>query len=151
MRIAVVCVFTLSLGGASAADVSPQIWKYVQGKMPGYETQPSMEGSVGRVWKNPVGLQAERLLFFYMPQISTEHWSVILYGPKLARTDYLGTQQVTYVGQTKSPTTNVYRVDGGMFKRFIVQELTEKGNRLLLVHSPAMALESPKLAPFVKK
>lgn len=122
----------------------------MQGKVMGYDISPSREGTVGRVWNRPPGLKISRLLAFSIPHMRDEQWSITLLNPKLSRTDYLGTQKVTYVGQTKDPTTNVYRVDGGLFKNFIVQETkTQNGLKVMLIVTPAMALRSMKLISFI--
>ncbi|GGS40221.1 hypothetical protein [Deinococcus knuensis] len=135
---------------ALAADVSGRLWSFAQGKVPGFKEEVLVPGTVHRIWDAPPGLQAERLMFLYLPEVSTDHWMLGLFRPKLSKSEYLGTEQLSFVGQTADPTTNVYRVTGGLLRGSLVQEWTDRGGRMVVIYSSRMALEAPKLARFVR-
>ncbi len=83
--------------------------------------------------------------------VSPAHWSVILFDPRAPRADDPGTRDVTFVGRTAGfNATDVYRANGGRWRRVIVQNFKDGKNHLLAPHTPRMALESNELTGFVR-
>ncbi|WP_135230773.1 hypothetical protein [Deinococcus fonticola] len=142
---------TLSSSAAAQARSLPQIlMDYVMNKPPADETLNPFPGALSREWNKPTKLKAQKAALAYQYSAGTDYWSFILMNPQVSRTEYMGTKNVVQVGQTENPVTNVYRVGDGRFAGFIIQEFGTAGNGMMIIHTPQMAKESPKLVGFVK-
>ena len=103
------------------------------------------------MWSQPARLNADELDFIYLYKLGPDYWSVALKNPRSPLTDYVGSSQLTFVqkASTSAPRTT-YRIDGGRFKGFILQDSTINGQHVIALITHRLALETPSLAIYFK-
>ncbi|WP_425146754.1 hypothetical protein [Deinococcus sp.] len=150
MRPALTVLAALLLSSsARATDLTGVLTDYLLNKVPPTLEDTKTQGLQQRMWINPKGLAASKLLFVFTYGVSQDHWALVLNDYHLPRSTYFGTDKFTYLGKLNSGSS-IYRLGGGRFKGFFVEQGTQKGIRLLSLVTPQFAALSPEMSRLIK-
>lgn len=104
-------------------------------------------------WDNPPRLEAGSLIFYYFYELGKDYWFVYIPRPRLPLSDYLGTGDYKLAAVTSNDPKNsyrIYRINGGRFKGFILEEGYVRGKPGLLIFTPQIVTKSPNILKYLK-